>query len=349
VVSLLNRVQKAIKKMIQTSRPLRIFTWHIHGSYLYYLSQGNFDIFIPFNDNRSEGYVGRGNTFPFGQNVIEVPASEVKHLELDCILFQTARNYQKDQFELLSERQRQLPRLYLEHDPPQEVPTNTRHVVDDATVHIVHVTDFNCLMWDNNDSPTHVIDHGIAISEATYEGTIPKGLVIINNIHERGRRLGLDVFLDVRKHVPLDIIGMNTEKVGGLGEILHPQLPDFIKQYRFFFNPIRYTSLGLAVLEAMMVGMPVVGLATTEMVTVIRDGENGVLHTNIPYLVRAMHRLIQDPEWAARLGRAGRETAIHRFNIFRFIRDWENLFHEVIDREQNTSRADRKSLTMSYE
>jgi hypothetical protein len=26
---------------------IKIFTWHIHGSYLYYLSQGDYDIYIP--------------------------------------------------------------------------------------------------------------------------------------------------------------------------------------------------------------------------------------------------------------------------------------------------------------
>lgn len=35
-------------------------------------------------------------------------------------------------------------------------------------------------------------------------------------------------------------IGMDTKKIGGLGEILHPELPEFIAQYRFFFNPIQH-------------------------------------------------------------------------------------------------------------
>lgn len=49
--------------------------------------------------------------------------------------------------EILSEQQRQLSRIYLEHDPPQTVPTDTRHVVDDPDVTIVQVTHSNRLMW----------------------------------------------------------------------------------------------------------------------------------------------------------------------------------------------------------
>jgi glycosyltransferase involved in cell wall biosynthesis len=334
--------------MILQGDRLRLFTWHIHGSYLYYLSQANFTIYIPVNDERSEGYVGRGSTFPFGENVIEIPASAVRQYEFDCILFQTANNFLVDQYTILSEEQRRLPRLFLEHDPPQQSPTNTHHVVNDPEIRIVHVTHFNALMWDNGESPVSVIDHGIHIKPVNYDGSLPRGIVVINNIHERGRRLGLDVFLEVRKHVPLDLIGMNTENVGGLGEILHPALPAFIKQYRFFFNPIRYTSLGLAVLEAMMTGIPVVGLATTEMVTVVRDGESGCLHTNISYLIERMKELLNDREMAARLGEAGRRVAIERFNIQRFVHDWEKLVGEHVRHCSQIRRLSKpQSLTVT--
>lgn len=44
------------------------------------------------------------------------------------------------------------------------------------------------------------------------------------------------------------------------------RLAAFIKDYRFMFNPIRFTSLGPAVIEAMIVGLPIAALATTEIV-----------------------------------------------------------------------------------
>jgi glycosyltransferase involved in cell wall biosynthesis len=310
---------------------IKIFTWHIHGSYLYYLSHCDFDIYIPLGDKKKEGYIGRGTTFPFGSNVIEVPVNQIKQLTFDCILFQTNHNYLKDQYEILSEEQRNLPAIYLEHDPPQGVPTDTRHVVDLGRVQIVHVTHFNKLMWNNNDSPATVIDHGVTVPQnIVYTGEIDKGIVVINNLQDRGRRLGADIFMELRKHVPLDLIGMGTKDIGGLGEVLHPQLPQFISRYRFFFNPIRYTSLGLAVLEAMMIGIPVVGLATTEMVTVIRDGESGILHTDTNYLIKKMKQLIEDKALAKQLGDEGRRVVNERFNINRFTKDWEKLVGKVI-------------------
>ena len=186
---------------MMTTRKLKIFTWHIHGSYLYYLSQGNYELYIPVTAERTEGYVGRGETFPFGNNVIEVPASMVKDLDFDVVVFQTNKNYLQDQFDILSEKQQQLPAIYLEHDPPRQHPTDTRHIVNDLRVLIVHVTHFNKLMWDNGSSKSIVIDHGVIDPLIPYTGEIEKGIVVINNLPSRGRLIGLDIFNEVRKHI----------------------------------------------------------------------------------------------------------------------------------------------------
>ncbi len=223
---------------------IKIFTWHIHGSYLFYLSQGDFNIFIPTKPEKTEGYYGRGETFPFGDNVIEIPAEEVKNFEFDVILYQTNQNFLTDQFEIFSGRQRQLPKIYIEHDPPRHHPTDTKHILNNPEITLVHVTHFNKLMWDSNNTPTVVIEHGVTAPPALYSGNLNKGIVVINNLPERGRLLGFDIFKEVKQQVPLDLVGMGTGNYG-LGEVLHPQLPAFISRYRFFFNPIRYTSLGL--------------------------------------------------------------------------------------------------------
>ncbi|QPH41282.1 glycosyltransferase family 4 protein [Pedobacter endophyticus] len=313
---------------------LRVFTWHIHGSYLLYLSQGDYDLYIPYNDERSTGYVGRGETFPFGDNVIEVHASEVRNMDFDIILFQTDENYLIDQYNILSESQRTLPRIYLEHDPPWDHPTNARHPVREEDVLVVHVTHFNALMWDCSGLKTRVIEHGVLPHPFSYQGNKERGIVVINNLPTRGRLLGLDIFEQVRKQIPLDLVGMGAESYG-IGEVLHPDLPAFVSQYRFFFNPIRYTSLGLAVCEAMMLGLPIVGLATTEMAVKIKNGYSGFVSTNVSELVDYMQMLLEQPATAQEMGRNAHEHARQKFDIKRFASDWKQLFEEVV-RNVNT-------------
>jgi glycosyltransferase involved in cell wall biosynthesis len=314
-------------------RPLRILTWHIHGSYLYYLSQSHHQFFLPVKPERPEGYGGRLGGLLWLDNVYDVPASEVKNLDFDCILFQSKRNYLEDRYEILSDSQQRLPQIYLEHDPPRENPTNTRHIVDDPNTLLVHVTHFNQLMWDNGCSPSRVIEHGVMIPEnVRYTGELEKGLVVVNGLRSRGRRLGADIFDRIRQEIPLDLVGMGSEELDGLGEIPHHQLPAFASRYRFFFNPIRYTSLGLSVCEAMMVGLPIVGLATTEMVTVVENGVSGYVDTNLDNLILRMRQLLNDPTHAQNLSQGALETAQKRFNIQRFSNDWDKTFHSVIDR-----------------
>nr|WP_288811249.1 glycosyltransferase family 4 protein [uncultured Sphingobacterium sp.] len=308
----------------------RILTWHIHGSYLYYLSKGDYIIYVPFNPERGARYVGRGNTFPFGENVIEVPANEVRNLEFDLILFQCDENYLEDQYVILSSTQQQLPKIYIEHDPPWQHPCDEIHPVTNPTVTLVHVTHFNSLMWKTTLPDERIIPHGVDTHGVTYNGKLEKGIVVINNLPSRGRMLGSDLFERVREQIPLDLIGMGNEP-WGLREVLHPRLPEFIKDYRFFFNPIRYTSLGLAICEAMMVGLPVVGLATTELSTVIENGKTGYIGLDIDQLVVKMKMLLDSPQHAEQLSMQAQQKAQELFDIQRFVKQWEYLINEKIN------------------
>ena len=134
--------------------------------------------------------------------------------------------------------------------------------------------------------------------------------------------------------MPLDLFGMAAEESGGIGEAPHDRLPEHVARYRFFFNPIRYTSLGLAVLEAMMLGVPVVGLATTEMVTTIENGVSGYIDTDVRRLIECMHDLLANPAKARQLGEGARRVARERFGIERFARDWDETVRFVTSTER---------------
>ena len=311
-------------------RRLRILTWHVHGNYLYYLTQVPHDFYLVIDTARSTHHTGRSGTLPWGENVHEAPVEHLQQMQFDVVLYQSRDTWEVDRLELLSEAQRRLPCIYLEHDPPQQHPTDTLHWAASPATHLVHVTPFNALMWNSGDSPVRVIDHGVLpLSNARYSGHRAQGIVVVNNLDLRGRRLGHDVFDQVAREVPLALVGMGSLRCGGEGEVANRDLPARMAEHRFFFNPIRYTSLGLAVIEAMMAGVPVVGLATTELVTVIRNGENGFIDTRIDRLVVAMKRLLNDQGLASKIGEAGRRTAVERFGIERFISDWLQFLGEV--------------------
>lgn len=311
-------------------RRLKVLTWHVHGNYLYYLTQIPHDFFVLWQPGEPPGYAGARGALPWGSNVVEQPLATLHDTRFDCVLYQSALHWTRDRVELLDAAQRRLPAIFLEHDPPQAHPTDTPHPVQDANALLVHVTPFNALMWDNGITPVRVIEHGVMVPDGVlYQGDLARGLVVVNNLARRGRRLGADIYARLAGQVPLELVGMNATEAGGRGEIPNPELPFFMARHRFLFNPIRYTSLGLAVIEAMMVGLPVIGLATTELATVVRNGVEGWLATDPDALVPVMRRLLDDPALAREWGDAARRRACERFGIARFAADWDRVLREV--------------------
>lgn len=309
---------------------LKILIWHIHGSYLNTLSRIDHDWYLPTKPDRPEGYGGRGPTFDLPSYMREVPAEQVRDLDLDLIIYQTPKNYFEDQFEILSEEQRALPKIYLEHNTPKPDAVATRHPIDDPNVLLVHVTHYNRLMWDNGRTPTMVIEHSVAINpDAAYRGTLERGITVINGMQKRPRIAGYDLFLQAREHIPLDAVGMMTEEFGGLGDVPYRDLHRRIGEYRFMFSPLRYTSLPLAVIEGLTLGMPVVALATTELPTVIEHGVSGYVSCDLDELIENMRGLLAQPDEARRIGANAREVARERFGLERFARDWNAAFARV--------------------
>ena len=53
-------------------RPLRIFTWHVHGNYLYYLTHTPHEFYLPVG-RKAPGYAGAAPGFPWSPRVHNVP------------------------------------------------------------------------------------------------------------------------------------------------------------------------------------------------------------------------------------------------------------------------------------
>ena len=318
-------------------RELNVLVWQIHGSYLNTLVQSftgaPYRFYLPTKPGKPEGYGGRGPTYSWSPETVEVPAEEVGELDLDLVVYQNEQNFFEDAWEILTPEQRALPAIYLEHNTSQGRINEMVHPIDDPGVLLVHVTHFNDLFWDCRETPTRVIDHAVMPStpEGSYTGEIERGVSLVNDMPRRKRVVGGDVFRRASEEVPLDLFGFDSKGVaGGFGDLPQAEVHERMRAYRFYFNPIRYTSLPLSILEAMEIGLPVVALATTELVTVIKDGENGFIDTNVDNLIRRMRQLLSDPEEACRIGDAGRRTVRERFGPGRFAADWEAAFEEAL-------------------
>lgn len=316
-------------------RPLRILTWHVHGNYLYSLTRMPHEFIVPVMPDNRPGYSALGSKIPWGGNVHEVPAQSLKEREFDCIIYQSRAVFEQDRHELLSVAQMNLPCIYIEHNPPEPHPTDTLHFFRHDRGVLVHVTHYNALMWDSGGMPVNVIEHGVPQAAGVrYIGELQRGIVVINNLGRRGRRVGADLYEWAHGSIPLDLIGMGSESLrGGRGEVPNMDVPAYVARYRFFFSPIRYASLGLSLVEAMMAGVPVLGIAATELNQLIRNGVNGYVDTRPTVLRDVAQQLLEDPDMARSWGEQAQRTAFERFNIKRFVADWERLLLDLVEAE----------------
>lgn len=300
-------------------QPYKIFTWPVNHQYLFELAQRGFEFYIPTGQKPFFT-----NLFSSLKNVIEVDAATIKDLELDCILFQDEYSYRTAQYEVLSNHQRELLKIYLEHNPPKQHPTNAKHIVEDPAVQLVHVNHYNALMWDNNNVPVTVIENGVQTIHASFTGEKMSGVVVLEEDTSDERVTGQDIFMQVKEALPLEVIQI------GKDDITFQNLPEKLGGYRFLFCPNRYASPPFAVYQAMMLGMPVVGLATTSLPTILSNEVSGFVDSDLNYLICKMKILLEEPQLAAQVGLKARASALQRFGLDRFLAEWKQVFKKAV-------------------
>ena len=311
---------------------MRILLWHVHGSWTTAFVQGGHDYLIPVLPGRppdGRGRPSRPGTFDWPPNATEIAPAGLRSAGIDVVITQRT-----NELGLITQWTGlrpgvDVPVVYLEHNAPQGRIADMRHPAAGVPgVVIVHVTHFNELFWDCGPTRTVVIEHGIPDPGYRYTGELPTAAVVVNEPVRRGRVTGTDLLPGFRRYLEVDLFGLGSEPAGGT-DLPHKALLDELPRRRLYLHPVRWTSLGLSLIEAMQLGMPVVALAATEVPEAIPLG-SGVVSTDVTRLARAARRMIGDPGLARQMGRAAREHALARYGLARFLADWDCLLAEVV-------------------
>jgi hypothetical protein len=320
---------------------VRVLLWHVHGSWTTSFVHGNHDYVVPVVPDRGADGVGIARTYFWPDRVVERAPEQLRAEPFDVVLLQRERDARLCEEWTGRRPGRDVPAIWVEHNAPQGRINELRHpMADRRDVVIAHVTHFNELFWDCGTTRTTVIEHGVVDPGYRYTGELARAAVVVNEPIRRARVTGTDLLPRFAEAAQLDLFGMEVEGAGrALGIprhrlVEHDDMPQAelhseLARRRVYLHPLRWTSLGLALVEAMHLGMPVVALATTEAIRAVPPAA-GVISTDVEDLVNAVRALVSDEGRARAMGEAGRAHVLEHYGLGRFSGDWDKLLGEVV-------------------
>ncbi|MGP0224528.1 glycosyltransferase [Paenarthrobacter sp. NCHU4564] len=324
---------------------MRILVWHVHGGWMEAFVRGRHEYLLPVEPDGGPWGLGRGGReWPAAAK--EIDLATIDPDSVDAVVLQRPEEIAAVARTLGRKPGADLPAVYLEHNTPKgDVPFTLHPMADQHSIPVVHVTHFNRLFWDTGSAPSVVIEHGIPDPGHLYTGEREEMGVVVNEPVRRGRVTGTDLLPGFAGIGPLRVFGMGTEalpqalnlKNHGLseerlriaGDVPPAGMHQELARCRVYLHPLRWTSLGLALLEAMHLGMPVLALDTTEAARAIPPGA-GMVSNNPEELYAFARRLLDDPEEAHAVGLMAREAALERYGLGKFLEAWDGLLADLV-------------------
>ena len=110
---------------------------------------------------------------------------------------------------------------------------------------------------------------------------------------------------------------------------------EILKRSDLFLLPSETESFGLAALEALSCGVPVVASNIHGIPEVVRNGETGVLADvgDVDAMAEGALKLLTDADLWSRYSKAARDAAVHYFNRDKIISQYESYYRRVLKGE----------------
>lgn len=321
---------------------MNILIWHVHGSWTTAFVQGPHRYLLPVVADRGPDGRGRAATWDWPDRAVERTPEQLRDEDIDLVILQRPEEIALLERWTGRRAGADLPTIWLEHNTPPGPVDDLRHpAADRDDLRIVHVTHTNRLYWDTGTTPVTVIPHGIPDPGQRRTGELARAAVVLNDADRRGRATGSDLLPLLAREVPVDLFGMGAERsaaplaergldIVGHDDLPQPELHAELARRRIYVHTTRWTSLGLALIEAMFIGMPIVALATTEVPATVPPGA-GAVTNDLEKWLGAARRLVDEPDAARDAGNVARGAAIRHHRLERFLDDWEAVLGEVLD------------------
>ena len=184
-------------------------------------------------------------------------------------------------------------------------------------------------------------------AEAGIPGGVPLVLAVGRLIEQKDHGTMLRAFARVREEHPetrLAILGSGpleaetrtlAASLGISDAVALPgrtEIRDWLDRADVFVHTSRWEGFGIVLLEAMLVGLPIVATSVSAVPEVVADGKTGALVDagDVAGVARELSRLLGDEELRRQLGEAGRERARSEFSVTRMTEQTLDVYRAAI-------------------
>lgn len=130
------------------------------------------------------------------------------------------------------------------------------------------------------------------------------------------------------------------DNVTFLGRKQPLEIPGLLKTFNLFVLASNWEGFGLAVVEAMASGLPVVATNVGGLPEIVEDGQTGFLVPSRKprVLAEKIIHLLQNPDLCLKMGKQGRRRVESLFSLDGMIKELEYLYLDMLKREMNRKK-----------
>jgi glycosyltransferase involved in cell wall biosynthesis len=199
-----------------------------------------------------------------------------------------------------------------------------------------------------NPQKLRVIYNGVSLFPVGREDRAPRLLLCVARLApEKGIATLIDAMRQLPENVILRIAGEGPERarlteqiqsnslqerVTLLGEVSKPEIEQLLADSDIFCQPSLQEGLGIAALEAMAAGLPVIASRVGGLVEVVEENKTGYLVAagDAVGFAQAIATLLENPTKANQMGAAGRVRVEKYFTPEIMIAQTEQLYREIL-------------------
>ncbi len=260
------------------------------------------------------------------------PAKDDKQLppevDFDLVMSQNKAG----QFQLASalSRQLHLPILSLEHTLPHPSwGPDALAQLKGMRGHLnVFISEYSRGRWGWSPDEALVVHHGVDVEVFRPNDLVVEKkrhvLSVCNDSRRRAWCCGHDLWEEATTGLPRHHVGWSHDGWSQPAK----SVPDLVRHYReaaVFCDPALESPIPTVVLEAMACGVVVVSYGNAMVSEVIKDGVNGFIRPDARSMRAQLVEVLNNPGAYEGVRKAARETILDRFNLTRFVSDWDRV------------------------